>query len=564
MCLFSITLSFSSEASDTAVSDPTEASRARDAENQPPAVAEKALAQPPLPPSIPPSTVPAPVASTGGAQPHFFVRRYRVVGGRSLIPQVAVEEAVYPYLGPYRTVQDVEQARAALETAYHAQGFQTVSVIIPRQESPHGVITLQVVPVTVGRLRVHGSRYFSLDAIKKEVPSLAEGTVPNFNDVSPQIVALNQSADLRVTPTLRAGEIPGTVDVDLDVKDTPPLHGSVEVNNRYSADTDPLRVNGSVSYDNLWQLGHSIGFSFQVSPQDPSEVKVFSADYIMRFPQLSWLSLLFEGTDQQSNVSTLGGIGVAGRGDVAGMKAIFNLPVLKDFYHSVSIGFDYKHFDQSILFAGSSEVSPITYVPIGASYSATWKDNHSLTEANASVDFALRELGSGESEFDNRRFGSSGNFAYVRGDLARTQDLPWNFQFYGKVQGQAASEPLPDAEQFSGGGLSTVRGYLESEALGDHALAASGELRSPSLSEVLGKSVNDWRFYVFSDAAYMAIDDPLPEQKSSTALESVGAGTRLQLADHVNASLDVGRALANGPSTHAGNYLLTFRFWLEF
>ena len=87
--------------------------------------------------------------------------------------------------------------------------------------------------------------------------------MPNFNDVARDLVTLNQLADRQVTPALTAGRLPGTVDVDLHVKDAFPLHGSLEVNNRYSADTTPLRINASVNYDNLWQLGHSIGASFQ-------------------------------------------------------------------------------------------------------------------------------------------------------------------------------------------------------------------------------------------------------------------------------------------------------------
>ncbi|MEI9898608.1 MAG: ShlB/FhaC/HecB family hemolysin secretion/activation protein [Chthoniobacter sp.] len=50
-----------------------------------------------------------------------------------------------------------------------------------------------------------------------------------------------------------------------------------------------------------------------------------------------------------------------------------------------------------------------------------------------------------------------------------------------KVQGQIANEPLVSAEQFSAGGLSSVRGYLEGEVPGDNAIIGSIELRSPSL-----------------------------------------------------------------------------------
>ncbi len=85
------------------------------------------------------------------------------------------------------------------------------------------------------------ARYFDLDKIKDKAGSLREGTVPNFNDVTRDIVALNQWPDRRVTPALRAGVTPGTVDVDLNVDDKVPVHGSLEVNNRQSPNTTEER-----------------------------------------------------------------------------------------------------------------------------------------------------------------------------------------------------------------------------------------------------------------------------------------------------------------------------------
>jgi len=102
-------------------------------------------------------------ASQTPTEPRFFIREYRVVGGGHLLPQIDVEAAVYPYLGPYRTTDDVEQARGALEQVYRDKGYQTVTVQIPPQQVKSGIIELQVMLGEVERLRVHGSRYFSID-----------------------------------------------------------------------------------------------------------------------------------------------------------------------------------------------------------------------------------------------------------------------------------------------------------------------------------------------------------------------------------------------------------------
>jgi hemolysin activation/secretion protein len=503
-------------------------------------------------------------AAQAQAERHFYVQEYRIHGGGHLLARVEVEAAVYPYLGPYRTTGDVEQARGALEQAYRDKGYQTVTVQIPQQQVQGGVIVLEVVRGEVGRLRVHGSRYFSIEQIKREAPSLQEGQSPNFSQVTRDLLVLNELPDRRVTPTLSAGEIPGTVDVNLNVADTPPVHGSLEINNRYSADTTPLRLNGSVSYDNLWQLEHSLGFSFQVSPEDLSQVKVFSGFYLAPIPEVSWLSLMLQGTKQDSNVNTLGGIGVAGKGDVVGGRAIFTLPARKDFYHSLSLGLDYKHFTQELNTAGVVADTPVTYYPLSAAYSGTWLAKGYETDLNGSVNLALRGTGSDEEQFELNRHGASGDFIYFRGDLSHTRDLPGGFQVFVKAQGQAADQPLVNSEQFSGGGLGTVRGYLESEELGDNAIFGSAEMRSPSLGGFLGKAVDEWRFYLFGEGGELTIDDPLPEQQSQFKLASVGAGTRIKLVSHLNGSFDVGLPLDNGPQTNAYEALLTFRLWAEF
>lgn len=498
----------------------------------------------------------------------IYIQEYRVIGAHKLSPE-EVEDAVYPFLGPGRTADDVEQARAALQQAYQAKGYQTISVQIPPQQVRGGVVVLQVVEGTVGRLRVHGARYFSPEQIKKAAPSLAEGTVPDFNKVSKDIVGLNQLADLRVTPTLRAGEIPNTVDVDLNVKDTLPLHGSLELNNRYSPDTLPLRINGVVSYNNLWQLGHSIGFSFQIAPQNSKDAEVYSAYYLLRIPSLTWLSLILQGSKQDSNVSTLGGSDVVGRNETAGLRAVIALPPGKNFFHSVSLGIDYKHYDQGVNLGTGSVQTPITYYPLSATYSATWLGKGYETDLNAGVTFNIRGMGSTDAEFDNNRFDATGSFIYLRGDLSETIDLPLGFQAFGKVQGQLADQPLVNSEQFGGGGLTTARGYLEAEELGDNAIFGSLEFRSPSLLSYLPwnwlhGTGNEWRIYTFIDAGELTIIDPLPEEVSRFNLASYGFGSRLKIDNHLNGSIDVAVPVIGTTNTAVHEVRATFRLWAEF
>jgi hemolysin activation/secretion protein len=475
-------------------------------------------------------------------------------------------------MGPERSPDDVEQARASLEKAFQEKGFQTVSVQIPQQSGKRGIVFLQVVEAKVAHLNVEGSRFFSLDAIKKKVPSLAPGTVPDFNKVSSEILALNQWSDRQVIPTLTPGFEPGTIDVNLKVKDTFPWHGSAEINNRYSPNTVPYRLNLATSYDNLWQRGDSVGGSFQVAPQNSSQALNWNVFYTARIPLVDWLRLNLSFAEQNSNVSTLGGAAVNGAGTTAAFRFLCALPSEKYFSQSFSWGIDFKHLAQAVVPlngdpAASKTDSPLNYWPVRLSYNAVWAPKDSITIFDADISFGFRGamLGSygNEDEIANLRYNSDGGFSLLKGDLSHTHDLPGGFQFFSKVQGQISPNPLVYSEQFAGGGLDTCRGYLEGTIAGDNAIFSSTELRTPS---ILGghAGVNEWRAYWFFDCGRVTLNDPLPQQIGGWNMAAYGFGSRLRMYKDLNGSIDVGMPMISQQPVLAYSPLITFRLFGEF
>jgi hemolysin activation/secretion protein len=272
------------------------------------------------------------------------------------------------------------------------------------------------------------------------------------------------------------------------------------------------------------------------------------------------------GLNSDSNVATVGASNVAGRGHIIGGRGIITFPAETDFYHTLSLGVDYKQFDEDLSQAGTQSAFPITYYPLSATYSATWQGQGALTQLNGGVTGHLRGLGSKPSEFDAKRFKSGGDFFYFRGDLAHTQDLPGSAQLFAKVQAQAANQPLVVSEQFSGGGLDTVRGYREAEVLGDGGAIGSVELRSPSIASWLGQEawINEWRFHLFGEGGRLSLHDPLPEQQSIFDLASFGLGTRFRLVDAFNGSFDLAIPAVSQNPTRAYSPQLKFRMWGEF
>jgi hemolysin activation/secretion protein len=494
---------------------------------------------------------------------HFSVTEYRVEGN-TVLTETEIDRAVYDYLGPDRTAADIESARRQLASLYAAKGYELVSVQLPRQRVTDGVVTLQVEERPINRLRVVGSRYFDLDKIRHGAPSLAEGRVYNGHLVNRDVLNLNQWPDRTVTPQLKPGAYPGTVDIDLDVQDHLPLHATLELNNQQSIDTTPLRVAGNVTYDNLWQRGDSATFNFQIAPERPDDATVLSTSYLFRIPD-SNLSLLASYLHSNSNVSTVGSTNVLGRGDIAGVRVLVPLPPGDGFVQSLSAGIDYKKFIETISLSGVSTGAPVTYYPAVVSYEASWTGVRSETGLTSSLLWTFAGLGSDTAHFDYRRFDSQSGFLVARADVEHTQTLPQGAELYLHATGEVAPEPVVDTEQFSVGGLYTVRGYLESELLGDEGAALQTELRSPPIPRSrLPRWIDDARFLGFFDVGGTAIHNPQAGQVQSYTAASTGGGVRVHLLGHLNGEFIAAVALMPGLQTRTGEARGLFRLYGDF
>ena len=417
----------------------------------------------------------APAPSAG---PLFDVEAYDV-DGNSLLDQLAIEKAVYSHLGPGRSKTDIEGARQDLENAYASRGYNSVVVEIPPQSVEDHVVRLHVVEATVGRLRVVGTRFYSIEDVKRQAPALAEGASPNFLKAQAEIAELNREPGRQITPLVRPGAIPGTVDVDLKVTEQSPFHASIEVNNDHNPDTTPLRTTATLRYDDLWQLGHALSFSYAVAPEDRSQSEVFAGSYLAPIPNSRW-SILGYGYTSNSNVATLGDVTVLGKGYAAGIRGITQLPALGSVSQSLSLGFDFKHFDQLISAQVASTTSSgtktslsgatIDYIPLNAVYTIRLDTTATTAHASFGVTAGLRGALSPDTTFQDNRAFAGGDFVHANLDFELTRELPRGFEADLRLTGQVADQPLVSDEQFSAGGLDSVRGYLQASATGDNGL----------------------------------------------------------------------------------------------
>jgi hemolysin activation/secretion protein len=493
-----------------------------------------------------------------------------VIEGNSVLSATRIEAAVYPHLGPGRGMADVEAARAALEQAYHDGGYLTVFVDIPEQEVREGVVRLRVTEGRVERLRVTGARYYSLGRIKARVPDLAEEAVPYFPDVQQQLAAL-AAADRRVTPVLRPGRTPGKVEAELKVEDRLPLHGSVEVNDRHSANTSRSRLSANLRYDNLWQREHSLSLGVQVAPADASESTVFSATYVAPLGRGDYLAAY--AVHSESDVATLGDANVVGNGDILGLRWIRALRARPGYSHTLTLGVDYKDFQESVGLQGADKVNtPIAYLPFSLAYEGTLQEAAGQTRIGATLGFAVRGLMDDEveclpgvvmNEFACKRYLASPNYAWLRLDLRNTRRFAAGWSLASRLSAQVASGPLISNEQFSAGGVDSVRGYKESNSSGDDGWLAGLELRTPSLAGRVSEALNELTLYAFVEGASLRVREALPSQQSRFDLLSAGLGLRFAGKAGYRGSLDLAHAYKDAGQVQAGDGRLHFALGYE-
>ena len=489
------------------------------------------------------------------------------VNGNTVLPIGKIEEAVYPFLGETKSITDVEKARAALEKTYQDAGYLTVSVSIPQQEVDAGIVNLQVTEGSIEKLRIKDAQYSSLAEIKSRVGEFGEGKVPHFPTAQAQLGTVNRGQNRQVTPVLRAGKSPGKVEVDLKVQDKLPLHGSLELNDRYSQNTTETRLNGSLRYENLWQKDHSIGISFQVSPEDLNETKVVSGTYVI--PRMNGDYFAAYGVISKSDISAVGDVSVVGNGVIVGARYIHPLPLVDNYYHSMTLGADYKDFKETIRILGSDVGNnPIAYTAFSLAYDGTLNLASSQTQMNVGVNFAPRGLGNSEEEFRNKRSFANPNYAYLRGDLKYTQKLPLNWALQAKLSGQLAGDPLISAEQFTIGGADSVRGYVESQALGDNGLFTSLELRTPPLIKHINNNafkdyIKELYAFTFVDAGHVSTLKATPGQDKKSDLMSAGLGVKLKFSKGIFTNLDYAHALRDAGDIEKDDDRLHFRLGYE-
>jgi len=260
-------------------------------------------------------------------------------------------------------------------------------------------------------------------------------------------------------------------------------------------------------------------------------------------PRLTWVAYAIRSN---SDVAAVGTLSVLGNGEIFGGRLNYALTALPSWSDAISLGVDYKDFRQQVnVETTGASVTPIHYIIWSADYSASghWEALDLLS--SVALNWGMQGVVNSDTEFEFNRYGARADFLYVRGSEALIGHLWHDASIRARLGYQYSETPLVTNEQFAIGGVDSVRGYLESEALTDTGVLESIELSPRPLK--LSKSTSS--LFAFYDAGQGGTQQPLPGQISHVSLASAGFGVRSSWLAGLELSLDGAIALRAGPDT---------------
>ncbi len=486
------------------------------------------------------------------------------IEGNSLLEKSVVEQALAPYLGYTRTVGDVDKAARALQSVYRDQGFPTVFVEVPEQDVVNGVVKLSVVEGKIRRVRVDGSRYFSLQEIRDKMPSITEGAVLHLPSLQQDQQQANMAnADLAVVPVIKPGPVPDAIYVDLSVEDSVPVHGGIEVTNYHSSNTTPTRVAADISYRNLWQKNHEMSLQMQVSPENLDEVQVIAGSYSLPM-NTRGAKLSFIAVDSNSEVATVDDINVLGDGSIFTVRYIHPFILEPNALHTFSMGVDYKDFMETIDASDDNSLkTPIDYVSWSGGYNMFSRSDWIKDTLSLSFVLGIRGVVNSDEDFGVKGNQALSNFLLWKFDWRRGYQFGDGWEFSHRIRAQLTDSSLVSNEKFSAGGVNTVRGYYESQVQGDYGGIANLELQTPEL----GKNVS-WmdsaKLGLFYEAANVRLKNPGREQEDEFTISSYGLSLRMQLMKALKIKVDSGVALKEEDEVSDGSLRTRASLRLDF
>lgn len=487
------------------------------------------------------------------------------------------------FLGKPVTLAELDRVSAAIVAAYRAAGHPLVDVLIPEQDITTGTVQVAVLEFRLGEVRTEGNKFTPDERLIAEIRS-EPGQLIDAGDLVDDIRWLNRSPFRHVRLVLERGSTFGETDIVLLTTDQRPWRVYAGADNTGSRTTGWERFFVGFNLSDLFGLRHTFAYQATadsdiftdgalphgLSSDDPRYF-AHSFSYTAPLPWRHEASIFGYYSEVHPDFGTP--LTSEGRSwQVSGRYAI-PLPDIWDITHEMVLGGDFKRTNNNLAFGGTAVSSSSTdVVQAVLGWSGSRFDKWGITSANAEVFASPGGLSAFNDSYDYQpsttsagRAGARANYAYTTLELTRDQRLMAGFWMKGRVAGQISSTNLLPSEQFALGGARSIRGFRESEALGDHGYLTSVELHAPPQKPLAALGVEDeLDIYAFLDHGKTFLQHAMPGENKHETLTSVGMGLSYSWRENASIQASYGEQLVGSSIAPEDDRILSIRLVLSY
>ncbi|MDX2096625.1 MAG: ShlB/FhaC/HecB family hemolysin secretion/activation protein [Leptolyngbyaceae cyanobacterium bins.59] len=480
---------------------------------------------PPIPPSSP---------TRDPAEPlKVKVQEIRVLGS-TVFSDTQFAEVVAPFIGKELAFEELLTIRTAITDRYIREGYVTSGAFLPPQDVSSGIITLQVIEGRLEEIDVQGLTRLNSGYVKERL-EIAGGTPLNLQRLESALQLLQLNPLFRsVQAELRSGTAPGQSILAVTLQESAPLSIATFVENRNSPNVGSLGPSLEASYRNVSGLGDqlyaqvgttegSLNYEFSYS------VPINARDGTLVFRYLNNKTRIvepaFDALDIRSNNETFS-LGIR-QPLIRTITDEFSLGLSLDLRQSQTFLFGSTPFSFSVgAEKGRSQVTVLRF-------SQDWinRSPSQVLAARSQFNIGLNALG---ATVNNT--GVDGLFLSWIGQFQWVQAIGNNTTSVVRIASQLTGDALLPLEQFSVGGIDTVRGYRPNQQVGDSGIVGSVEVRFPITTAPDGIGTIQLVPFIDIGTTWNHRDAGI----APTLLASTGLGLRWQLDPYFFARVDFG------------------------
>ena len=476
------------------------------------------------------------------------------VSPSEILTREEINSVIGQYVGKNIFMNDIQEAINGLNKLYAEKGFVTARAYLPEQTVSNGNIKIELIESKIGNISVQNNRYTTSGYILRRMPEKS-GELFDIVDLEKDVLDFNRYHDgVNLTANLKAGQQPGTTDIELIAQETFPLHIIGMMDNAGRRSTGPLRGGPAIVVDSLFHHRDQMSIG-----------SYFSRGAISPFFDYSFPINKKDGRIGFSFSSTFARKIRTGEPILDQMGLRSNSYVYSLYYDQPLVrtrGFEFKTYAAMNYKRARTWFTNDQFSPIKA-FAPQLEDTDQVTSLD--LGFNLRKDTKYGIWYFNQMasmafpiFDSESSYFKYSGGLLRLHDFSHGFigQLRGSYQIIPNNKHIPYIDLFQTGGLATVRGYSEGLLMGKNGYYVSGELMFPLLPRTINTKKGPRNFIgnyikgaIFADTGGV-FPVHAEDYYESYFLTSIGMGLRVQLPGDLSARLYWGYPLINNKYEH--------------